>query len=441
MLNIAASILWLFHRSARFGIGAALVVVAMTMSTRVQAAVITNTTSIAVPPGPEGLYINLVTKATGRTASSVPGWHINFYGEASTSPGAPPVLAVTITSKTPANTAGSSGVVSSQASTSTVCGSCQYVALTTGALLGPSSIWYAGNGSAYLFGNLRQYPGVKTIGLRFFNETTGALNYGYLTIKIESSDGYPATVLGWAYENSGGPITYPGTPATLSPLAAAAGWRQTPYEAADIAAGADGNVWFTTSSGAIYHVTSSGPVLVPGAATRLTVDPNGVPWLVNASNSIYRRNGAAWEKMPGTAYDIGAGGNKVWILGSSYIPAYWNGTGWTPLTGAPTNPARIAVDPSGNPWIVRGGAVHRWNGTAWQQVPGGAALRDISVGGDGTAYAVGLPSGSGGGQVYRMDAGATGWAGVPGVLGNAVGAGPAGRAYVARDAGYPVLSK
>ena len=229
------------------------------------------------------------------------------------------------------------------------------------------------------------------------------------------------------------------TAPALSPTSPTpAGWTATVYQAADIAAGADGSVWFIGASSSINRVTATGPVVVGGAADRIALDPNGVAWVVNSNRNIFRWNGTGWQQMPGTATDVGAGGNKVWILDGVGTPAFWNGTGWTPVGGTA---ARISVDQNGIPWVVNAaGNIFRWNGTGWQVLSGMA--KDIGIGADGAVYIVGTAAGTGGFQLHKWDAASSNWTPETGVFATAVAAGPAGRAYAARGlTGNPVISK
>ena len=50
------------------------------------------------------------------------------------------------------------------------------------------------------------------MGLKFRNDLTGSINYGYVKLTTTAPDGFPATITGRAYENTGAAITVPGTP-------------------------------------------------------------------------------------------------------------------------------------------------------------------------------------------------------------------------------------
>ncbi len=52
--------------------------------------------------------------------------------------------------------------------------------------------------------------GIHLIGVRFFNEESGIANYGYVEIQTTKPTGFPATVLRYAFESSGGALTVPG---------------------------------------------------------------------------------------------------------------------------------------------------------------------------------------------------------------------------------------
>ncbi|MBL8203894.1 MAG: hypothetical protein JNM09_06655 [Blastocatellia bacterium] len=89
-------------------------------------------------------------------------------------------------------------------------------------------------------------------------------------------------------------------------------------------------------------------------------------------------------KMPGAARDIDAKNGEVWIIstnavGNDYEIHKLAGSRWTTIGGAAR---RIAVDTSGNPWIVNSaGVIYRRVNAMWQPVPGpnGATAVDIAI--------------------------------------------------------------
>jgi hypothetical protein len=221
-----------------------------------------------------------------------------------------------------------------------------------------------------------------------------------------------------------------GVPPVVVSSDAGSAWAPTGYQATDIAVGG-GKVWFINGQ-TIYQVTASGPQAVAGAATRIAVDPKGVPWVVNAGGSIFKWSGTAWTLMPGQASDIGIGvGGGVWIIAKADgVPSLWNGTDrFVPAGGAGT---RISVGVDGTPFIVNAaGEVYKMNTSrVWGLLPITNAS-DISVGPGGEAYVVAKN-----GAIFRNMAGT--WVNEAGISGTVVAAGIGTRAWLAR-AGAPVL--
>lgn len=138
-------------------------------------------------------------------------------------------------------------------------------------------------------------------------------------------------------------------------------WQSMPGRARDIGAGG-GEVFVIGEGGAVYKWNEDSFTWqnTGGNAERITVDDNGIPWVINELQ-VYRLRGAVWQNMPGKATDIAAGGGEVWSVGES-------------------------------------GAVFRWNdaGYVWMNV--GGSVRAISVGGTGTPYAIQRD----GNLVYRL---------------------------------------
>ena len=56
--------------------------------------------------------------------------------------------------------------------------------------------------------------GNHIVGFRFLNESTSAVNYGYAFIATTGPLGFPATITGWRFENTGAAITVVPEPAT-----------------------------------------------------------------------------------------------------------------------------------------------------------------------------------------------------------------------------------
>jgi len=80
----------------------------------------------------------------------------------------------------------------------------EFMVLHSGDTVGPASTVA---GSAIMTNWLGGVDGY--IGVVFYNETTSALNYGYIHLVTTGPLGFPAQVHDWAYDNSGAAITIP----------------------------------------------------------------------------------------------------------------------------------------------------------------------------------------------------------------------------------------
>ena len=154
------------------------------------ASLVTFSTPINVPNNLNGVYINLLTGASAVNPAAVPGWDFNPYGRSST-----PTLAFFWN-----GVPGPSGGVAS-ATTG------PYLNLSPGTVISSASIFSSSALAAPTAAF--QTSGTHNLGFRFFNESTSAVNFGYLTMTTNGPTGFPATVNGWTFENSGGAITVP----------------------------------------------------------------------------------------------------------------------------------------------------------------------------------------------------------------------------------------
>lgn len=163
--------------------------VALLSASAAHAGPVTFNTPISVPNTFNGVYINLLTGASSTSPASVPGWDIGPWGNSG-------ILSLFFNS-TPAN---SNGAV---ASTTTG----PYTDLAPGTVISSLSTFATTTGSAAMAAF--QTTGTHILGFRFFNESTSAINYGYMSITTNGPNGFPATINSWTFENSGGAITVP----------------------------------------------------------------------------------------------------------------------------------------------------------------------------------------------------------------------------------------
>lgn len=166
--------------------------------TPVEAAVITNTIPIPVPQTTAGVYINFLTGATGTSAFT--GWDFNPYNTASG-------LGFYW------NQTALGGLINAGVATGVATN--LYANLTLGSTVSSTSPF-----TSAIQGTSANYrgTGIEILGFRFVNEATNAFNYGYLTIQTTATTGFPATILSYSYENSGGAITVVPEPSTTALL-------------------------------------------------------------------------------------------------------------------------------------------------------------------------------------------------------------------------------
>ncbi|HEX5041713.1 MAG TPA: hypothetical protein VFV75_02345 [Candidatus Polarisedimenticolaceae bacterium] len=115
-----------------------------------------------------------------------------------------------------------------------------------------------------------------------------------------------------------------------------------------------------------------------------------------------------WKPLPGDLTDVGVAVNgALFAIGANVAKGgksihRWTGSGWKPVPGGAV---RIAVDPDGNPWVVNdAGAVYRRTKSKWEDVPplpapgprATAPALDVGIGADGTVWVLGR-----GGALYR----------------------------------------
>lgn len=170
---------------------------ALLISTAAQASIVTFNTAIPVPNNFDGVYVNLLTGATGSPVSPA-GWDFNPYNSGTS-------LSF-FWNNSIANTSG--GV----ASTTTG----PYLDLAPGAVISPGSVFAQTTSSTATIPF--KIIGEHILGFRFFNESTSSVNYGYLTLSVAGTTGFPSTITGWAFEDSGGAITVPTDDPATTPI-------------------------------------------------------------------------------------------------------------------------------------------------------------------------------------------------------------------------------
>lgn len=150
------------------------------------------TVNLAVPATTEGLYVNLVTGQSGTSEASVPGFDVDIYAAASTNPSGQLRFYWG-----PSSTGGAGVAVTGDV----------YALLAPGDLIGPASLYtraaFTGDTSAW------QAGAVGYLGLRFRDERDGGIKYGWMLLGTTAPLGFPATISGWCFEDSGAEIRIP----------------------------------------------------------------------------------------------------------------------------------------------------------------------------------------------------------------------------------------
>lgn len=176
----------------RLGMCAAALAGTAATVTDASAAVVSFSTPISVPNTFDGVYINLLTGGTGATGGAIAGWDFNPYNSGTS-------LSF-FWSGTPASSSG--GVASATTG--------PYLDLADGSTVSSASTFAAVTATAQTAAF--RVAGTHTLGFRFFNEGTAAVNYGFMTMTSGGTTGFPLTINGWSFENTGAAITVSAVP-------------------------------------------------------------------------------------------------------------------------------------------------------------------------------------------------------------------------------------
>lgn len=167
-----------------------------------EAAVISFSGPFVVPQTFAGLYINFATGAV--TAGTATGWDFNPYSNSG-----------------PFAIYWAGGAAGIAGGVTTGPGSTTYMDLSMGAVISAASNF--SNALQVGTATTNFLPaGTHILGFRFANEATGATNYGYVTVTSGGAGGFPLTINGWSYENTGVAITVVPEPTTTTALLSAA---------------------------------------------------------------------------------------------------------------------------------------------------------------------------------------------------------------------------
>jgi hypothetical protein len=148
---------------------------------------------LSIPNTLDGLYLNVVT---GQTSTSTPplGWDFNPYNRGDG-----------LGFFAPATPSGQGTLASGPTA----------LALLSGETIGPANL----DQPDQALGSNFQFTGLSYVGFRFLNETTGLNNYAWAQLRTTggSGAGFPAALLGYAYEDRGAPLFAGQVPEPASP--------------------------------------------------------------------------------------------------------------------------------------------------------------------------------------------------------------------------------
>ncbi|MFC4820433.1 hypothetical protein [Dokdonella ginsengisoli] len=151
---------------------------------------------IDVPQDGEGVYLNFVTGVHAGSEGAVPGFDFDPYAAQSSNP------ANQLKFYWGSSANGGGGVASAGD---------VYAVLAPGDTIGAASLFtragFTGDTSAWQAG-IDGY-----LGVRFTNEATTAINYGWVRLSTTAPLGFPATIVEWCYEDGGGDIEIAAEPA------------------------------------------------------------------------------------------------------------------------------------------------------------------------------------------------------------------------------------
>lgn len=167
---------------------------------------------VVIPNTLDGLYLNVVTGTLSTAATPPAGWDINPYNSGTG-----------LGFFAPATPSGQGTLASGPTA----------LALIGGETIGPAGLYQPDQALGTNF----HVTATQYAGFRFLNESTGQTNYGWLQIRTTgggAAPGFPASLLAYAYENTGASLTAgqlpePGSTGLLAlGLLALAGGRRRP---------------------------------------------------------------------------------------------------------------------------------------------------------------------------------------------------------------------
>lgn len=153
----------------------------------------------------------------------------------------------------------------------------------------------------------------------------------------------------------------------------------------DITVDANGVYYLVNTAGLIYRYEGKDWRRLSGSAGRSIAANNNSVCLVNTEGMIYRLISETWERMPGSdAIDIAINQDgAIWMVNTAGKIYQFQGSSWKQMPGS--DGIRIAAG-GGQVWLINTvGKIYQFNGSGWTQTSGSDG-RDITVANDGTVF-------------------------------------------------------
>lgn len=185
-------------RKYRSALSAVLAASALSVASHgAMAAIVCNTATVplSIPQTADGIYINYATGVTGTAGASVPGFDINPWFSSSTAG-----LNFYMGADTDTNNGAVFGTT--------------YQVLASGTVIGAASTF---SGATATAANMADWRAGVTgyLGVRFTNDNTSQVNFGWINITTTAGNGFPATINGFCFDNTGADIMAGTTPVSL----------------------------------------------------------------------------------------------------------------------------------------------------------------------------------------------------------------------------------
>lgn len=175
----------------RLGLCAAALAGTVATMSDASAAVVSFSTPINVPNSFDGIYVNLLTGGSAGLGSGIAGWDFNPYNSGTS-------LSF-FWSATPGQSSGVAGTATGP-----------YLDLAAGTTVSSASTFAQVTATTQTLAF--QAVGTHNLGFRFYNESTAAINYGFMSLTSGGATGFPLTINGWSFENTGAAITVSAVP-------------------------------------------------------------------------------------------------------------------------------------------------------------------------------------------------------------------------------------